>query len=299
MKVYADILFLINWIMDFFILWVVSKLMKKSIPSRRIIIGAGIGALLHGAMFFLPYLHRVYNVLGFFALAMIMVTFTFRPITGREFLNLLIALHVIAVAIGGMAVALFYYTKVGFILRKNIVHGIQDFPIHILLLAIIISYILLKITYFWISRYVKSKTYYPICIYFNGYKVHVNALMDTGNSLYDPLTHIPVIIVEFITLQKFLPESLQFLFMEKQEDNLEIVTKILEESQEEQLKIRMIPFSSLGTPNGMLIGFKPDYVDICFKKGVAVSKEVVIGIYNHTLSSDNTYQALLHPDIIQ
>jgi len=298
-KIYADVIFLVNWIMDFFILWVVAKLMRKSVSSHRILIGAGIGALLHGILFFIPFLHRMYNVLGFLALAMIMIAFTFQPKGFKEFFNLTIALHLIAAAIGGTAVALFYYTNLGVILTKSVYRGIQDFPVHILLLSTILSYALLKLGSYWITKHIKNKAYYPIRIYFNGHTVDANALVDTGNSLYDPLTQTPVIIVEFIALEHFLPDSIRFLFLEKKENNLQIVTQTLEDSQEECLKIRMIPFSSLGTPNGMLIGFKPDQVDIISKKEVTVSKEVIIGIYNHTLSSDNTYQALLHPDIIQ
>jgi stage II sporulation protein GA (sporulation sigma-E factor processing peptidase) len=60
----------------------------------------------------------------------------------------------------------------------------------------------------------------------------------------------------------------------------------------------VIPFSSLGTPNGMLLGFKPDQVEILEKDDtIKVLQDVVIGIYNQRLSRDNKYQALLHPDI--
>ncbi|NMA83024.1 MAG: sigma-E processing peptidase SpoIIGA [Epulopiscium sp.] len=297
-KIYADIIFLINWMMDFFILWIVAKIMKKPVSSSRILIGAALGAALHAAILFLPYLHRTYNILGFLALAMIMIMATFQPKGFKEFLKLLFTLHIIAFGLGGTAIALFYYTNLGLILSQSFTQGIQNFPVHILFFATLISYVFLKVGYYWISRHLKNKSYYLIRIYFNGHQVDANALVDTGNNLYDPLTSAPVIIVEFDAVKKILPDSMQFLFLERQESNLERITETLEKSQEACLKIRMIPFSSLGTPNGMLIGFKPDHVEVLAKKEATVSKEVIVGIYNHSLSPDNTYQALLHPDMI-
>ena len=48
----------------------------------------------------------------------------------------------------------------------------------------------------------------------------------------------------------------------------------------------------------MLIGFKPDKViieQIENKKEIA---DIIIGIYNSKLSKDESYSALLHPEII-
>ncbi|MGE5604686.1 MAG: sigma-E processing peptidase SpoIIGA, partial [Bacteroidota bacterium] len=38
---------------------------------------------------------------------------------------------------------------------------------------------------------------YPIQINWDGNELHLNALLDTGNRLYDPLTKVPVVIIEF------------------------------------------------------------------------------------------------------
>jgi stage II sporulation protein GA (sporulation sigma-E factor processing peptidase) len=55
----------------------------------------------------------------------------------------------------------------------------------------------------------------------------------------------------------------------------------------------MIPFSSLGRTNGMMIGFRPDAVIV----GEKIS-DVVIGIYNSRLCRDGRYQGLLGPELI-
>ena len=47
----------------------------------------------------------------------------------------------------------------------------------------------------------------------------------------------------------------------------------------------------------MIIGFKPDKVLIEIGEEDKV-RELIIAIYNKSLSSDDEYEALLHPDII-
>jgi len=63
-------------------------------------------------------------------------------------------------------------------------------------------------------------------------------------------------------------------------------------------RFRLIPFTSLGKENGMLIGFRPDYIEVgenAEKKGIT---DVIIGIYNRALSKNNNYSALLSPELI-
>ena len=44
-------------------------------------------------------------------------------------------------------------------------------------------------------------------------------------------------------------------------------------------KIRIIPFSSLGKENGILLGIKADKVNICFEELSKDINNVIIGIY--------------------
>ncbi len=48
----------------------------------------------------------------------------------------------------------------------------------------------------------------------------------------------------------------------------------------------------------MLIGFKPDNVLVYNDKYCKDIKEIIIAIYNKSLSKTGDYRALLHPDIV-
>lgn len=56
---------------------------------------------------------------------------------------------------------------------------------------------------------------------------------------------------------------------------------------------RVIPYSSLGNENGILLGFKPDCIKI-YIDDECVEKEAVIGIYEKRICSNtNEYNAIV------
>ena len=59
-------------------------------------------------------------------------------------------------------------------------------------------------------------------------------------------------------------------------------------------RITVIPYSSIGNENGMIIGVKPDKIIIENKE----IKNVVIGIYEKELSKRKKYEALFGLDLL-
>lgn len=297
MEVYADVVFLINLVMDFFIFLIVSKLIKKQITCRRLILGAFVASLLYCLIIFIPPLRNIYNFFGALTILMISITITFKPKTILELIKLLILAHISAFSIGGAGMALFYYTDLPNAVGNMISFNIQNFPFKILLITATSAYIVIKLSLNWIKTiFSKNKILCPIKIYFNETEIDLNALVDTGNSLCDPLTKEPVIVAEFSVIKQFLPDSIKLIYYEKKEDDLEAISNNI---NTDEIKIRMIPFSSLGVRNGMLIGFKADAVEIQNDENKVKFKNTIIAIYNYKLSKDGTYQALINPEIFE
>ena len=57
-------------------------------------------------------------------------------------------------------------------------------------------------------------------------------------------------------------------------------------------RLRIIPFSSLGKQNGMLIGIKPDKFEV-INEQIEEKNNVIIGIYNKSLTKRGEYNALI------
>ena len=63
-------------------------------------------------------------------------------------------------------------------------------------------------------------------------------------------------------------------------------------------KLKVIPFMSLGNENGLLIGFKPDYVKICDEED-EVRDDIIVAIYDGKLSKNNLYNSLIGLDVLK
>ncbi|MDE5540041.1 MAG: sigma-E processing peptidase SpoIIGA, partial [Bacilli bacterium] len=63
-------------------------------------------------------------------------------------------------------------------------------------------------------------------------------------------------------------------------------------------KFRVIPFTSLGKENGLLLGIKIDNLQVEYDDQENNVKGAIIGIYNKKLTKTNTYNALIGLDII-
>jgi stage II sporulation protein GA (sporulation sigma-E factor processing peptidase) len=226
------------------------------------------------------------------------ILITFAPKKLSVFFKLIAFAHISAFCVGGLGIALFYYTNFTSVIGNYLSFAIGNFSVNILIAATCISYVVIKLAAGWIKRVlIKKQTFYIIKIYTQGQDLTINTLMDTGNSLKEPIGKLPVIITEFEAVKEILPDGLKLLYYEKKDENFEYILEILENA-DFKLRLRVIPYVSIGRQKGMLIGFKPDMVEV-FKEDKKIPvKDVIIGIYNFKLSGDGSYQGLLNPEIL-
>ena len=122
--------------------------------------------------------------------------------------------------------------------------------------------------------------------------VYIKAIIDTGNFLREPISKVPVIVVEKQALIGIVPNCiLDNLDKIINGEDIDLGTYIS--------KIRLIPFTSLGKANGILIGIKADEVLVELEENNININNVIIGIYNGTLSKNGKYKALIGLDILE
>ena len=73
----------------------------------------------------------------------------------------------------------------------------------------------------------------------------------------------------------------------------------MENNRIKDFKLSIIPFSSLGNEKGLLLGFKPDYINVYFEDNVHIKNDIIIGIYTRKLSRANNYTSLIGLDILE
>lgn len=125
--------------------------------------------------------------------------------------------------------------------------------------------------------------------------VEVVGLLDTGNQLREPLSGWPVVVLEAEAAAPLFPESLRPLVEQMAAGDLGAAER-LQRHPEWAGRWRMIPFSSLGARHGMMLGFRPDRVQLTYGRHRATTAAVV-GLSVHLLDAAGRYQALVPPGL--
>jgi stage II sporulation protein GA (sporulation sigma-E factor processing peptidase) len=286
--------------MDYIILFIVKVMTKKNTKKIRLLIGALVGALMMCIIVILPYSNYLFNVIvGYLLTSLLIVYISFKPSRLSELIKLTVIMYLSAIMLGGIMFALYYYSFIGVEISK-VINGTynMDLKVGLFILFGIIALIIFKVIGKIItSTAVINKNLFGIEININNHKINVNGLLDTGNNLYDPITNNPVIIAESDLLKKFMEED-NFNKLNNISNNLYNVTDFIELGQLSKLKLRLIPFSSLGNDNGMLLGIVADNICINIGDEKKDFNDVVIAVYNKKLSNDNSYQVLIHPELV-
>lgn len=123
-------------------------------------------------------------------------------------------------------------------------------------------------------------------------ETYIKAIIDTGNFLREPITKLPVIVVQKDSLINLIPEDIL--------NNLEKIINGEDINLGEYIsKVRIIPFTSLGKENGILLGIKSDKILIDTEEKTVVAENVIVGIYNGVLGKNGKYQALIGLEMIE
>lgn len=258
--VYIDVLFLVNFFMDIWILWLMKTVLKYRSSVLRILLAAFIGALwvcLITAFSFLPKVAE--NVITYFGISSAMICIAFHKRNWKELLKGIVALYVVSFCLGGISNYLFYHTKAG------------SLPRLFMLLTFSVGCTFILLSEF-ISSKKSTKDIYSVKLCYQGRNIELKGLWDSGNSLSDPLTHKPVCIVEYPAVK-------------------DLVTSIE--------GFRYIPFQSVGKTDGLLVGIEMDQLVVQMEKEQIQIESPMIGICKHSLSRDNRYQMLLHPLLME
>lgn len=296
-EIYADIVFLVNFIMDVFIFWIVGKLLRQKTRFIKILLGGFVSTLLFCLLIFVPFLNDFYNLPVLIAILMLGIKITFDAKSIREFLKLTVIFNIVSFCVGGMGIAIFYYTNISDVIGNMVGFYIEDFSFKILISVSCFTYLILKIAVNWYKKYaIKKQKFYCIKVFFDDCVEEFVSLVDTGNSLSDPLTENPVVIAEFNSIKAFLPDEIKLLYYENNEPAL--LTVDFNNDALFYRRIRLLPFSGIGKQNGILLGFRPDRVEIITDDKSIISENIIIGIYNFKLSQNNSYQGLLNPEIL-
>ena len=282
-----------NFIFEYLLLWATATITHAPTKPSRLSLGSLVGTF-HYLLYLLAGLGLMpfYGLLRFLPLVILvslaMIFVAFYPVTWKLLLSVAGHFYAIGFVAAGVGMASAY------------VFGGPTSPQFAVGTVVSILAILLIAEVGWgvVHETIANRVYrVPVEILCDGIQVHTTALVDTGNHLKDPLNRQSVIIVDKSVLTNLLPSELTKIIIDLGEGKLAAIDQ-LGEIRAWQTRLRLIPFSSIGKNNGLLIGFRPDEVRIGGNP-VPGHAQPTIAVHPYSLDPDGEYMALVPPILVE
>lgn len=291
-------------LIDGVLLWLTAWLVKLKVSWWRLGLSALVGAL-YVVMMFVPELSFLYTFLIKFALSVVMlwISFGFRSL--QSYLRVLGAFYIINFAAAGGIVGIHYllqssgdiWNGIMFTSTGGQAHRIQ-IGFWFVLAVFPLVLLLFKLSHSSRVRREQLESYIgEVTVEIDGVCVVCPGLLDTGNRLSDPLTRIPVMVMEASLWEGHLPASWKGRLTQTGADTLLLETD--GQSFAWQDRMRLVPYRGINRGSSFMLALKPDLVKIKLGEQTYISKRVLIGLDGGTLSGDGAYRAVIHPDLAQ
>ncbi len=252
MIVYMEWVVAINFLVDFLLLYGTNQLSGFSGGGKRAALGALLGGIyawaciLPGFSFLAGGLWRL-----IFLAAMSVIAYG----TGKSALRRGIVFFLLSMALGGLAT------------------GFAEAGVWTLVLSAAVMWLLCLLGF---GGGKTGDRYASVTVTHRGKMLRMTALVDTGNTLLDPISQRPVLVADAGAAQKLLGLSVEDL-----EHPLDTLTG------GSCLGLRLIPYTSVGKSAGLLLAMKADRVEINGEE-----KDVLIGFAPQRIGQGKAFEAL-------
>ncbi len=260
--VYGDILFIVNFSMDFLALYITSGLLHTKCHFASLIMSAGIGGIYGVAAIFCTgsmLLSTAVNT----AVAFLMCFIVYGAPSILLLIRNTLTFYGISFLMGGIMTGVFNLANKGLTGRGIVINGDLNTlqsgisPLSFLIIAaaaVLFSYICSAVMKK-ATDVKQAEVYIRIC----GKEKVIQGLCDSGNLLKEPLGSLPCLICTYDTLKELLPVGVIPLFRDKN-------VSLIEYADPEFVKrIRIIPMHTVGA-SGICVGIIPDEVRVNGKR---------------------------------
>lgn len=271
-NLYADVLFFINFMMDFLILSITGRMMKYRLSRLRIVLGAAFGAawaVFAAAFPILPLWTEMFFTYGVISILMVMTAFSVKK--PKEIGKAAGALYLVTVAMAGTLEALYQHTKAGYYIEQILKgNSRKALPFYRLVFLAAGAYFAARGALGFFTQTLRDKNkFYEVTMHYRGKEKKVTALLDTGNRLYEPVSRRPVHVVTYEAVRELCESVAQVVY---------------------------IPFESVGKKDGVMPGIFLDEMEVRQGDEVKVIEKPLVAVCKKELSLNGEYQMLLHEE---
>ncbi len=285
--VYIDILFLINFSMDFLCFYISSRIMSLKLDTLRACIAAAVGGIYAVGALFLPS-GGILTLGADIAVCVGMSAIAFGKKNGIVFSS--IVYFAVSMALGGSMTAIFnLLNRMGFS-GAVIEESEKDGPaVWLLALLAAVSAVITLLG----GRFLKksaSVRFVELSFSYRNKETSLRAFVDTGNRLCDPISGKACIVVDASQLKGKLPDKLLSAALDKNVSRMAMLEDDIVKDT------RLIPAYG-ATGKGMLLALRPERVCVdTGKKRYEVDAMIALGDIGRRRSDE---KALVPSELIR
>ncbi|MDX8044936.1 sigma-E processing peptidase SpoIIGA [Gracilibacillus sp. S3-1-1] len=291
--VYLEIVWLLNFMIDWMILLLTQSITKYMTKWFRIVLASFFGSVIVPISFLFPaFPIDMLGVKVAHSFLIIFIAFGFRNVA--TYLKVVCTFYFMTFSIGGGLFAIHYLFSTDSLFAQVNMQSDQIHGLFVLIgFPIIYYFTKIRMDKHKLEQF-QQEFFYRVHIKWKERQVETTGYLDSGNHLVDPLTQTPVIIVdETVLLHWFTEEEVSQLHTTSQDLTNDGV------DQFSPVTFRMLPFQGVGGNVDFMLAFKPDLFLIEVNGSKQTFKKVLIGIKFGTLVADDSYHCLLHPKLFQ
>lgn len=274
--IYADTLFLINALVDYLLLLCSARLSGEPLRRGHFILGAALGGG-YAVALFLPGMEWLYHPVCRLSAAVLMVLIAF--FQSRRLLRQSVIFFALSCAFGGGVFVVAAAGEKELYLTDGVYYAPVD--IKILLVSAAGCYLVLSLVFQRLYRHSGGERELErVTLSFQEKKIDLMALIDTGNTLTDPITGKSVLVVD--------GRYLEDLFKVTSADYLAPLEGIKRLNDTYPGRFRLVPYRAVGVDRGVLLAVRLDEVRI----GDRVEQGVLAAASPTPVSDGGNYQVL-------
>ena len=249
--IYVDTLFLLNAIVDYLLLLCSARLAGERLSRLRFALGALLGGL-YAVALFLPGFGFLGRPLCRLSAAVLMVLTAFGGC--RRLLRQVVIFFLLSCAFGGGVLAIGLLGGRGLSLGGGVLYSSMD--LKIVLLSAAGCYAVITLIFRGAGRHTAaSRELLPARLSLRERQVELTALVDTGNTLTDPVSGRPVMVAEGEKVGALFPDG-QAPAPEELRRPVEALERLGRQGW--QGRCRLLPYQAVGVECGMLLALRLD-----------------------------------------
>lgn len=294
--VYIDVVWLVNLVMDFILLWTTGWLMKRRARLRRLALGALVGAC-YSLLLFFPALSPLTTWPGKALVSVVMVWIALPYKHLIDLARLLGAYYIVAFVFAGASIAL-GFTVPGVSLDKSLLtqHGLifrTSGETFAMMVGVPLCLFVVRRLLLHLRKQSRLQNFSALVeAEFDGVSLRFTGLFDSGNQLTDPVSKRPVSFVDMDVLLPVLPSELG----EAVKSGGDLFAALATVAACHH--IALVPYQG-ASGRGLTIALRPQVVYI--ERGgtrTMVTEACLFAAFPGKLSADGSFQAILHMDLM-